>query len=708
MRRGNQGTTQVSRLTLPPDIAAGLEDVSQRSGWNRNLPVELEEFALPTETWREFIVRRGRYDELRARIESGGVHEVNDLVTLNLDIRKLALDIVRYAGSEDLVESFYKAIESVTILDPTCGSGAFLFAALEILEPLYEACLQRMEQFITEAEAEAKNTGVKLHFNRFAHFRKTLTAAAKHVNQEYFILKTIIVNNLYGVDIMEEATEICKLRLFLKLVAQIDPKHKERIEPLPDIDFNIRAGNTLVGYARFVDVKSAVEAKLAFDDPMSRINDKLATLDLAVEQFRLQQTELGGSVTSADKAEVNRKFAELEVELDDFLAGESGVKKNAQSKWKADTKPFHWFCAFHSILQRGGFDIIIGNPPYVELKEIKDYQLRGYTCLDCGNLYAVTMERCMAIGSSAGRSGFIVPVSSISTDRYQGLQMLLNRKAHWAFGSFDDRPSRLFDGLEHIRLTIHVFENAESAKGSHFSTRYNKWASVERPTLLDALVFEDSNAAIVAGTMPKFSAHIEQSICSKLIGDGTQLALASSGRGSHKVFYSRKVGYFLQVLDFEPTVLDGKGNRRPPSEFKTLSFHNRDEADAALCALNSSLFYWFITVFSDCRHVNKREVDTLPFNARKAAGTFGKDFETLGTSLMKSLIDTSEMRKMKFSHDTLTVQCIFPKRSKVIIDQIDRVLAKHYGFTDEEVDFIINYDIKYRMGVDSGDDEVDD
>jgi len=465
MRRGNQSTTQVSRLVLPPDIAAGLEDVSQRSGWNRNLPDELEEFALPTETWREFIVRRERYDELRARIESSGVHEVNDLVTLNLDIRKLALDIVRYAGSEDLVESFYKAIESVTILDPTCGSGAFLFAALEILEPLYEACLHRMDQFITEAEAEAKHTGVKLHFNRFAHFRKTLTAAAKHVNQEYFILKTIIVNNLYGVDIMEEATEICKLRLFLKLVAQIDPKHKERIEPLPDIDFNIRAGNTLVGYARFVDVKNAVEAKLAFDDPMSRINDKLATLDLAVEQFRLQQTELGGSVTIADKAEVNRKFLELEVELDDFLAGESGVKKNAQGKWKSDTKPFHWFCAFHSILQGGGFDIIIGNPPYVELKEIKDYQLRGYTCLDCGNLYAVTMERCMAIGSSTGRSGFIVPVSSISTDRYQGLQVLLNRKSHWAFGSFDDRPSRLFDGLEHIRLTIHVFENAESPKG---------------------------------------------------------------------------------------------------------------------------------------------------------------------------------------------------------------------------------------------------
>ena len=53
---------------------------------------------------------------------------------------------------------------------------------------------------------------------------------------------------------------------------------------------------------------------------------------------------------------------------------------------------------------------------------------------------------------------------------------------------------------------------------------------------------------------------------------------------------------------------------------------------------------------------------------------------------------------MRFKHDTLTVQCILPKYSKPIIDEIDVLLAKHYGFTDEELDFIVNYDIKYRMG----------
>jgi len=65
---------------------------------------------------------------------------------------------------------------------------------------------------------------------------------------------------------------------------------------------------------------------------------------------------------------------------------------------------------------------------------------------------------------------------------------------------------------------------------------------------------------------------------------------------------------------------------------------------------------------------------------------------------MVDLAAKSEERRMRFAHDTLTVQCIFPKYSKPILDEIDTLLATHYGFTDEELDFIINYDIKYRMG----------
>ena len=78
----------------------------------------------------------------------------------------------------------------------------------------------------------------------------------RHPSERYFILKSIVLNNLYGVDIMEEAVEICKLRLFLKLVAQLE--RYDQIEPLPDIDFNVRAGNTLVGFTSLDAVRQAM------------------------------------------------------------------------------------------------------------------------------------------------------------------------------------------------------------------------------------------------------------------------------------------------------------------------------------------------------------------------------------------------------------------------------------------------------------------
>ena len=119
-----------------------------------------------------------------------------------------AQDVIENCEGPELLRAFWKAITQVTILDPTCGSGAFLFAALNILEPLYEACLDRMQVFLDELE----HTREKPRTERFRDFREILERIEQHPNRRYFILKSIIINNLYGVDIMEEAIEICKLR----------------------------------------------------------------------------------------------------------------------------------------------------------------------------------------------------------------------------------------------------------------------------------------------------------------------------------------------------------------------------------------------------------------------------------------------------------------------------------------------------------------
>ena len=465
---------------LPKEIAVGIKDVAKRTEWNKSAP---EEFALPTETWREVVARRKRHAELKSKIEKGEIASVNDLITFNLDIRQLAQDVIENIDDPDQLRALWKALENLAVLDPTVGSGAFLFAALNILEALYEACLDRMQVFLDELAS----SGEKSRPEKFSDFKEVLARVAQHPNRRYFILKSIVVNNLYGVDIMGEAVEICKLRLFLKLVAQIE--RVEDIEPLPDIDFNIRAGNTLVGFATYDEVRKAVlgdkQGRMDFDDDMAQIDERAELVDRAFKMFREQQTRLGGTVTPADKQNLRDRLHTLEEELNRYLAKQYGAdpnKKTAFEKWRTTHQPFHWFIEFYGILKRGGFDVIIGNPPYVEYSKVKsDYSVRGYATENCGNLYAFAMERSMKVLKGSGRFGMIVPLSLVSTERMSSLQSLIvnSQRSLW-LSLYDVYPCKLFEGAKQ-RLTIALI--GESTNHVRiFTTKYNRWKPDERPS----------------------------------------------------------------------------------------------------------------------------------------------------------------------------------------------------------------------------------
>lgn len=696
-------------IPLPKDTEPGVKDLSKRGGWNKTAA---DPYALPSETWREHVARRQRCLELREKLKTGKVHAINDLISLNLDIWQFARDAIVNSEGPELLRAFWQAIEKVTVLDPTCGSGAFLFAALRILETLYSDCLERMERFVDDL------SGKPHHPEQFNDFKKVLAQIAKHPNDRYFILKSIIIGNLFGVDIMEEAVEICKLRLFLKLVAQVETVNQ--IEPLPDIDFNIRAGNTLVGYVSLEQVRKASESeqkgtskqKLMLDSDaqgeIRHIEEDAEQVEKCFSMFRAQQTTHGGKVTSNDKQELRRRLEKLDAQLDRYLAGECGIaaaQSEAFRKWRHSHQPFHWFVEFYGIMDGGGFDVIIGNPPYKELRAVTEYQIRNLSTVETKNLYPPVMERCLQFSSSTGRLGFIVPVSSISTEGYRRLQdVLFQFTGH--FSSYDDRPSRLFDGLEHIQLTIHLIQHSSTPHPEQSVTECYRWSAVERPFLFAKLQYEEVEREFLPGCLAKLSKPLEHSILKKIWSDKPTLGEQQTKLGKHVAYYSRKVHNFLQALDFVPEVYDGKGKLRPPTELKELTFTSQAQAALSFCLLNSSLFRWFINVFSDCRHVNKREVEGFRIDLSRALKDKDTVWLALAKKLSKRLKETAEFRNMRFAHDHLRVQCIIPKHSKDIIDEIDRELARHFRFSSEEIDFIVNYDIKYRVG--GSDDDSDD
>ena len=629
------------------------------------------------------------------RWPAGRFTSINDLITYNLDIRQFAQDVIANSEGPELLRAFFHAIERVSVLDPTCGSGAFLFAALNVLEPLYEACLDRMQAFLDDLE----HSGQPHRPEKFSDFRKVLEQAARHPNRKYFILKSIVVNNLYGVDIMEEAVEICKLRLFLKLVAQVE--QVAQIEPLPDIDFNIRAGNTLIGYATYEDVKHAVGSKFDFEGALERIQEKAQDIERLFGHFRKQQTEFGGSVTAEDKQALRARLKELEDELNWYLAGEYGVKKADFQRWLTSHQPFHWFIDFHGIMSGGGFDVIIGNPPYVELTKVAgQYASRGFRTETCGNLYALCVERGVQILRESGWLGFVVQQPVVSTVRMQTARQVLWETSGVLFSTtYDDRPSKLFSGIHHARIAILLSQKRQRGKGELNVSRYYKWYKEERSRLFDTIQYCSTGALGPTAVFPKIGSHLELALVERLLKQPRFLASwISSTPTDFELFYKiTGVGHWFTITTRPPS-FRRQGVASSSTREQSICFPDERLRNRAFVVMNSSLFYWFYQVRTNCRDFNPSDYRTFPLPEIPDGG----GLEKLAANLQQALDDSAYFATIKHSQTgVIEVEQFRPRYAKPVIDSVDRLLGQFYGLTADELDFIINYDIKYRLGRDA-------
>ena len=681
-------------LPLPPEIEKGVAVEPQgslrarRAEWNKPTG---QAYALPTEIWRETVARRQRCEEIRDKFARGEIKSANDFITYNLDIRAFAEDVIRDTDDHMLVRHFYNALREITILDPTCGSGAFLFAALNILEPLYEVCLDRMEEF------HAKNP--RLFEKELAEMGQLATR-----NRQYFICKSIILRNLYGVDIMHEAVEIARLRLFLKMVAVVDVDPDDEnlgLDPLPDIDFNIRCGNTLVGFENQQSVKDAIlpADQLALDtEAYRKVEMKAADIDTLYNRFKaLQQSAEGSTEFHKAKKELDAHLSALDDELDHAMARrfyniEPDTLRGARelTEWKRKTQPFHWYSNFYGIvIARGGFDVIIGNPPYVEYSKVRDYRICNYKTENCGNLYAFVMEKILEISMQGSRLGMIIPISSVSNPKFKSLRELyISRTLQW-LSSFSNRPGKLFEGVEQ-RLTIFLAHKNNTISKEFFSTDYQHWYVEERDYLFDRLSYHQNNICSHIDSLCKIGNKIAAGIWSRLIlFSSMSFGKMFDKKSESGAYYHNAPTYFVRSLPYKPN--SGKGMKES-SHYKMIpsSAANRY---AIACILNSSVFYWFYKVISNCRDFSDKEISPFPVGEIRAS-----TFSAIGKRLEDSYRINKIVKCRDYSGSVVYYEEFYPAKSKPIIDEIDELLAKRYGFTEEELDFIINYDIKYRMG----------
>ena len=662
-----------------------------RSEWNKPTP---EQWALPTEIWRETIERLQRCQSIKAKIAAGEITSINDFITYNLDIRLFASDLLATADRL-FIKHFYDALQSVTILDPTCGSGAFLFAAMNILEPLYEACIERMQEQPDYFKAQLAEISDKYRSNI-----------------QYFIFKSIILRNLYGVDIMVEATEIAKLRLFLKMVAVVDVDRRQPnlgLDPLPDIDFNIRCGNTLVGYANEEQLNKDLEiatdilqelANQQFKEDIKQEMEKVATTFERFKELQLTQ-DVNLAEFKQAKADLRSRLANLNRLLNHKLflsthinASDEDIFASAlYASWKESHQPFHWLAEFYQIIHgNGGFDVIIGNPPYLEKRDI-NYTLLNYKTWESGAVHLMCIERSKNLLNNTGAFSMIVPMSLVCTQRMKIGQVILEEKGSVWYSNFAWRPAHLFEG---VSRSLTIFVNLNTKEKSIFTTSYIKWTADIRDQIFKNLHFIEYNELRNSFWMPKFQNELEKSILSKVLTCSNSLNDFLSSRKTENILYYRNTGgvYWKIFTTYSP-FYSCNGTIGCSSRQTTICFRENGLNILSVGLLSSNLFWWWYSISGNLRDLNPSDIMGFKFPISIISDDEIKRLSSLYEEDVKKY-SSIKIRIQKTKGETKT-QSFKISKSKYFINLIDERLSKFYGFTEEELYFIINYDLKYRM-----------
>ena len=347
-------------------------------------------------------------------------------------------------------------------------------------------------------------------------------------------------------------------------------------------------------------------------------------------------------------------------------------------------------------MSNGGFDVILGNPPYVESSKVKTYRVLHYQTMDCGNLYTLCVERCGTLLSRSGYLGVIVPLSGFSTERMEPYQNFVwDRFTHLAISYYsgDAHPSVLFDGVKY-RLCIII--GTETRRGIYV-TDYLRWYADERPNLFSAKVAY-AKCVYQQGFLrfAKIGSVLAGRALAKLLSQKTALRTYMRNNGKGHITYHRSPVFWIRSMDFEP-YFRSPVKQRSTDHLKDLYFADMKIARRAGAILNSTTFYFWFSVQGNCRNIAGPDVERFPVGNIDAVEL--DDLDDTFCNLMSDLKKHAKRRVYVYrTSGKVEYDEFYSNESKSILDEIDRGLAQHYQLTDQEMDFIINYDIKYRLG----------
>ena len=553
------------------------------------------------------------------------------------------------------------ALEEVKICDPAIGSGAFPMGLL----------------------------------NELLHCREVLSGENIHRAE---IKKSIIQNNIYGVDIEKGAVDIARLRFWLSIVVDEDTP-----SPLPNLDYKIMQGNSLIESFQGVDLSELTykrESKkdrgevMLFDDEKNRLQKTVSQLLFSYYSCSEHERKLRlrKQISDAINQQLEAQFvnSSILIKLKDIdLAGNSQF--------------FLWHTWFSDVFNRedgkSGFDIVIANPPYgAKMSTVeKDIYKKLYTTAKTikgvqkgsSDSYTLFIELGYNSLKKDGIMTMIVPISLTSSDALSGIHRLfLNNCDNIYVSSYAVRPQPVFANAVVNTSIFSLRKTMKACTRIHSTKMYRKGNNFNLQTLIDNLEFVEVKDFMLYGRIPKIGNNIERSILQKLF-KYSKLGSYIQPTGAPIVYRFAGGRYFKVVTNYS----NGSSAER-------IIYFNNKIANSIGCILSSSLSFWFYQIYSD--NLNWKNYEISEFRLPPLTDD---NITRLNKLYNQYLNDIEENANIRMSSGTSSYNVSSFKeykigKSKSIIDCIDDYIGPLYGLTKEEITFIKNYEIEFRMSDD--------
>jgi len=604
----------------------------------------------------------------------------------------------------ELKKEVEQKLIDVKICDPAIGSGAF---PMGLLRELF-FCRSAIEPNIVEKAADIK--------------------------------RHIIQNNIYGVDIERGAVEIARLRFWLALI--VDEKSPE---VLPNLDFKIMQGNSLLESYEGIDLsKLATMSDVQIYEPQLNLfgemeapqpkviytqTDKLKEFQANLKRYfepitHEERTRLRNSIddyvrhTITYTLEVHKQSEERKkeqiclsttftekqkkaiAEAEANMVHLNEMIENVQNMELINSDFFLWHTWFHDVFSRPskeGFDIVIGNPPYGAKynNQTKQYYKNTYMTansirgLQKGSLdtYTLFIELGYNLLRKNGCFAYIVPISLTSSDSLTGVHRILMDNCNAIhISSYAVRPKPVFENAV-VNTSIVLFQKTETPCQVLYSTKmHRRGTEFDLQKLIDNLQFVDVKGLTLYGRIPKISSEIEKTILKKLF---KQIKLGSIIKTSGSPITYRFAGgrYFKVVTNYSNN----------SSAERTIYFSNSKIANAVGCILSSNLSFWFYQIFSDNLNWKTYEIEnfTIPQLTFENIDFLDKVYNRYLADIEANANTRITSEESTYNIDSFKEYKIV--RSKRIIDEIDDYICPLYGLTQEETDFIKNYELEFRL-----------